>query len=896
MTGMPPSPGGANYQLDLDRGHRQAFLTSANEQLKRAREQHIKACLQRGGTLASQQLAAAMDNLLVGIAEWLVQEAGLSPADYGRVAIVAQGGYGRGQLNLYSDVDLLLLLPDKPTPTEQAFATSFLYMLWDLRGIELGHAAKRLDEALSAAGSDLDSTTTLIHARLLFGNTELLQKLQSELAARLRGAKKEWFVEAVLDSARARHEKYGRSIYLLEPNIKEGEGGLRDTHSLLWLAYAQLGSAESYALVEHGILEANELLAMADAVDFLLCVRSLLHDLEGRKADNLTQRHQPAIAKKLRYRSDPKLLAEERMMKDYYLRARSIDRYSRKATRLLTARARSLVGRICDTMRARSIDEHYEARGDMLYLKKADADFFLQDPPRIMECFWIAASNGLVLSDELKDVIGLARGASSTDEFRTLPRCRDAFLRILGLKSGAASALHQMHETQVLMDYIPEFQKLFCLVRVDYYHRYTVDEHSIKTVEMAEELVAGRAKVPPDLLDAASAIQRWDLLNLALLLHDIGKGEGHGHVLRGAGMSKQITQRMGLPPEDQEVVRQLVGQHLKMVHVSQRRDLSDPAVIRDMANAVGNEQLLAMLYVLSYCDTSAVGPEVWNDWKAALMSELYRRTCQLLAGHELKLELAPEEQNQLVDALASALGDRASVEEVRAFLDNAPPKYLHSVPVHKMAQHFLMRRELNDQEHVVWTTHDPEGMNYTELTVVARDVPGLLCVLCGALSSRKINILSVQVYSTKDGYAIDSFQVTDLRGNRLPQGMRLDRLRQEVNKVLSGQAKAAELFPHTPPKDRPSSEVEVVKPPQILIDNDTSPAYTIVEVKTYDRPGLLYDITSICADMGFNIHLALITTEAYRVVDVFYLTDTDNNKLTEQRTLKKLTDALMQVI
>ncbi|MCX7626493.1 MAG: [protein-PII] uridylyltransferase [Candidatus Sumerlaeaceae bacterium] len=895
MNSMPPS-GSASFQLDLDRARRAEFLRTINESLQRAREQHVRACLHRGGVVATQQLADAMDGILRRIAKWLVAEASLSPSDYQRIAIVAQGGYGRQQLNLYSDVDLLFLLPDKPTPTEQAFVTSFLYMLWDLRGIELGHAAKRLEEALSAVGTDLDSTTTLIHTRLIFGDATLLETLRQRFSDLVCHSKRRWFVEAVLESARTRHEKYGRSVYLLEPNIKEGEGGLRDAHTLLWLAFALLGKAESPALVEHNILEANELLAVAEAMDFLLSVRSLLHETEGRKADTLTQGRQPAIAKALRYRSDAALLAEEKMMKDYYLRARCIDRYSRKAVRLLTTTSRSMVGSVFDALRERSVDEHYCARGDMLLLKKPSPEFFLEDPPRVMECFWLAASTGLSLSDDLKGLLTQVRSITDTNEFRSSPRCRDAFMRILGLKSGAASALHQMHETMILMDYLPEFLKLFCLVRVDYYHRYTVDEHSIKAVEVAEELVAGRAKVPPDLYEAARSIRRWDLLNLALLLHDIGKGEGHGHVIRGAGISQKITQRMGLPPEDQEIVRQLVLQHLKMVHVSQRRDLDDPRVIKDVADAVGDEQLLAMLYVLSYCDTSAVGPDVWTDWKAALMSELYRKTCHVLAGHELRLELAPEEQTRIAEDLEAILGDQAKPDEVRAFLSNVPSKYLYGVPVQKMAQHFLMRRELSDDQRVVWATHDPEGMNYTELTVVAYDAPGLLSVLCGALSSRKINILSVQVYSTKDGYAIDTFQVTDLRGNRLPHGMRLDRLRDDVNKVLRGAAHAADIFPHMMPEERPHSEVAVVKPPQILIDNDTSPAFTIVEVKTYDRPALLYDITSVCADMGFNIHLALITTEAYRVVDVFYLTDTDNNKLIEERTLRKLTDALMKVI
>lgn len=893
---VSPPPSGPEFLLDLNRERRQEVLTRLNTELRQAREGHIRDCIKHGGMIAAQRLSDAMDNILRRIVKWLASEAGLAPRDYERISIVAQGGYGRQQLNLYSDVDLLLLLPDNPTPTEHAFAKSFLYMLWDLKGIELGHAAKHVEEALHAAGTELDSTTTLIHTRLLAGSHELFDRLKKELAARLQNGKRKWFIEAVLESAHQRHEKYGRSVYLLEPNVKEGEGGLRDAHTVLWLAYAVLGDATSPTLVENGVLDPHELLAMAESVDFILTVRSLLHEAEGRKADMLTQARQPEIARKLRYESDSTLLAAERMMKDYYLRARVLDRFSRKAIRAMTQKSRSAVGSIFDAMRERSVDENYCVRGDMLYLKKPDKQFFLADPPRVMECFWLAASMGVSLSDELKAILSEVRSVTDTPEFRTSPRCRDAFMRILSLKRGAANALHQLHETHILMDYIPEFGKLFCLVRVDYYHRYTVDEHSIKAVDVAEKLIAGEAKVPEDLVEAAREITRWDLLNLALLLHDIGKGEGHGHVLRGAGISQKITQRMGLPPEDQEVVRQLVLQHLKMVHVSQRRDLDDPRVIKDMADAVPDEQLLAMLYVLSYCDTSAVGPEVWNDWKAALMSELYRKTKQVLAGHELKLELDPEEYRRLGEELYSLLKDEANREEVQAFITNLPHKYLKSVPVHKMAQHFRMKRELTDENRVVLTQSDPEGMNYTEVTLVAYDTPGLLSNVCGALSSRKINILSVQVYSTKDGYAIDVFQVTDLHGKKLPHGMRFDRLRNDLNKVLLGKAQASDVFPQPSVKEHRPSDVAVVKSPQILIDNDTSPSYTIIEVKTYDRPGLLYDITSVCAEMGYNIHLALITTEAYRVVDVFYITDTDNNKVVEDRALKKLVDALMGVI
>jgi [protein-PII] uridylyltransferase len=886
---------GPEYQLDLNPAHRREFVQKCNALLKSARDKHVKDCHRHGGAEASRRYAEDMDAILSGIYDWLVAETRLPPQDYERVAIIAQGGYGRGQLNLYSDIDLFIAMPEKPVPAEQAFVKSFLYVLWDLNKLDLGHATKSVSEGLQAIGTDLDSTTALIQMRLVAGNRAAMDDLSTKLAAALRGANRKWFIDAKVAERERRHEKYGSSVYLLEPNIKDGEGGLRDIHSLQWLAYVLLGSASLDVLVEKGVLAAHELKALVDGMDFILALRTVLHSLEARKIDVLTAEKQPGVAKALGYKSDAKLLAEERMMKDYYLSARAVDRYARKAARVLKVRARSVLGGMFDAMRRRSVDGDYYSKSGVLFLKRPDEKFFPDDPARVMEGFWLAASTGLVMSEELKDRVVAARAATNTEDFRESPRCRDAFMRILGLRRGVSEALHQMHDTGILIDYMPEFEKLFCLVRIDHYHRYTVDEHLIKTVEMSEALVNNEAGQRPELVEAAQGIGRRDLLNLALLLHDIGKGEGHGHVLRGAILSQKMTQRMGLPPEDQEVVRQLILQHLKMVHVSQRRDLDDPHVIRDMANAVPDPELLSMLYVLSHCDTRAVGPNVWTDWKASLMQDLYRKTILALEGKDPIAQLDEGAHHLLVEELGSQAGDQADAEKIENFVTNAAQKYLSCVPAAKMAKHMRMLESLTKDNRIVWEVSEPEGMNYTEITAVSYDVPGFLSHMCGALSSKDINILSVQVYSSKDGYAVDTFQVTDLRGDRLPHGFRLERLRHDLNNVLRGKAKVGDVFPRRVRKHPLRPELTALKPVQVIFDNEGSPNFTLLEVKTYDRPGLLYDVTSTCAELGYYIHLAMITTEAYRVVDVFYITDLENNKL-EPPQMKKLQVALEQVI
>lgn len=890
---QPGGNGEPQFQLDLNPERRAAFVAKSAASLAKARERTVHACQRHGGVEGCRRLAADIDALLVAVLNWLMGEAGVPHEALENLAVVAQGGYGRGELNLRSDIDLLILLPDNPAPIEQALVKSFLYVLWDMGTLDVGYATKKVDEALAAAGQDIDATTALAETRLVAGNPVLLATVTSRLGNLLRGGQRQWYVDAILAGWQQRREKFGGSVYLLEPNLKEGEGGLRDLHSVEWLAHGLLSQSDLSALVDREIWSKAELDAVVGAADFILAMRTLLHQAEGRKVDTLSYDKQPRLARDLGYRGDAIALAEEKMMKDYYLHARVLHRYAEKASRILSAKSRSLLGGMIEAMRRRRVGEHYYRREQVLFLRPPEADYFTEQPTRVMECFRLAADHGLTLSDELKDSLTAAHPAIDTDEFRTSPVVRDHFMRILGLEHGAAATMHAMHETGVLGDYIPEFRHLFCLVRIDHYHRYTVDEHLIKAVEMFESILSGASDERPELLEAARGVERRDLLNLALLLHDIGKGWGRGHVLRGAGISEQVTQRMGLPPDDRETVRQLILLHLKMSHVSQRRDLDDPAVIAEMAATVRSPELLRMLFVLTCCDTRAVGPTAWNDWKSALMADLYCKTALALAGKNPIRTL----DGAAVRRLSTAVAEKAGVanERVERFIENAPAKYLNSVTPARMARHFQMIERLGDETRIVHELEEPAGMDFTEIATVSFDQPGLMGLLCGAFASKDINILSVQAYSTKDGRIIDTFQVTDSRGRKLPHGFRLDRLMAGLNKVLQGKATPPDVFQVRGHGETRRATLEQVMPAVVNMDNSSSPDFTLVEVKAHDRPGLLYDITNALSQQNCNIHLAMITTEAYRVVDVFYVTDLEYNKL-EPGQLKRLKSAVEGVI
>jgi [protein-PII] uridylyltransferase len=477
---------------------------------------------------------------------------------------------------------------------------------------------------------------------------------------------------------------------------------------------------------------------------------------------------------------------------------------------------------------------------------------------------------------------------------------RRTLLAVLGAPDEVGGTLRDMHECGVLGACLPEFRRLFCMVRADSYHKYTVDEHLLRAVEAADQLRAKDSRTPEILRREALNVRRWDLLYLAILIHDIGKGEGHGHVLRGGQIGQRIAARLGLTAEEGEAVRRLVLDHLKMVHVALRRDLEDPKLVERLARDVGDPEHLRMLYILTYCDLRAVSPDSWTEWKSALLAELYEKTVAVLAGTPGPAPRGAAAYDALLENVRSCLTlpEHEHPIALGDYLTELPERYVATTPPGQIAHHYEMFEALDEENRVVWELRHPEGANYSELTVAAYDRPGVFSVLCGALSSKRINILSAQIFSTKGGGVIDRFQVQDVRGEPLPEGFVLERLRNDVNRIFCGRKTVEELFEKAPRETapRPRPDLQRIAPPSVVVDNDTSERSTIIEVKGYDRIGLLYDVTRVFTDHGLDIDLALITTEAYRVVDVFYVTDAENNKFDDPAEIEKIKAELLAVV
>jgi len=871
----------------------QELVARAAEQMAAARRE-AQAWTAASGREAVRRYTQAVDDTILFLWNEVARAGSRAQPPLDRVALIAQGGYGRAELNLYSDIDLLTLVPDDMHEDEERGILQFFHILWDLH-LDLGQATKTAAECLQTIGADVESATALIEARFLAGERERFEMMAAQFEKKLRHQQQRWYLEIRHRDWEERHQRYGASVYLLEPNLKQGEGGLRDIHALRWLAYLFYGTTDLATFVEHDLLAPAEHEALGRSLDMLLRVRNQLHIFEGRKTDVLNLEKQIRVADALGYRSNSDALAEEHFMRDYYALARETFRIGQHVVADLTEPAR----RRRWIEREKVVDGALRCRGGRLLVAGDERAWFEEDPVRLVAIFGHAAALEAEIAEPTKRALEQTIATLPENALAASPAARDVFLQLLRAPHPAAPALHAMHESGVLGAVIPEWQRLFCMVRADSYHRYTVDEHSLRAVEAADRLRAGDAAAPEILRRQAQRVGRWDLLNLAILIHDIGKGEGHGHVLRGGQIAQRIAARMELPADDGEIVRRLVTDHLKLTHVALRRDLDDPRIIERVARDVGAPDYLRMLYLLTYCDLSAVSPESWTEWKSALLGELFAKTMLLLEGSTAAPRWSgatPEEVLEKVRAHLTTPEDEHAVP-LRDYLAELPERYLASTPPPLIAHHYEMIDALDEENRVIWELRHPPGAQYSELTVVTYDRPGVFSVLCGALASKRINILGAQVFSTKGGGVIDRFQITDSRGEPLPEGFVLERLRHDVNRIFLGRKSVEDLFEKLPAeRRRESAALQHVAPPSVDVDNQSSDHSTIIEVKGYDRIGLLYDITRIFTKHALSIDLAIITTEAYRVVDVFYVTDSDNNKIDDAGTIERLKQELLEVV
>ncbi|HEX7512233.1 MAG TPA: [protein-PII] uridylyltransferase, partial [Candidatus Methylomirabilis sp.] len=742
---------------------------------------------------------------------------------------------------------------------------------------------------------DITAFTSMLEGRFLAGNSGVFAEFQERMWRNLHGRRVQQYIADKLEEQDRRHQKFGGSVYLQEPNIKEGPGGLRDFHVAVWIARARHHLADVTDLSSLNLLTPVEVAQCVQDLDFLLRVRNELHYLQGGKHDVLSLQIQVPVAENLGYRGGPKYGVEQ-FMQQYYRRAGELHQLSKRVADRCVERPGSQVEAVMKKLRARDIGDDFVELNRQIHILPAQQNCFRDDPVRLLKIFWYRQEMGYDLSLDAKEAIR-SRLDLIDDPFRRSNRVLGFFLAILRAPRGVAETLRQMHQLGVLTAYIPEFARIACLVQFDAYHRYTVDEHTFVLMDCLEAL--GETEDPrlQEFRRIAGDLRKPEILKLAILLHDIGKGEGHGHVERGVAIAEEVLTRMGLPSGDIAAVSFLVAQHLNMAHIAERRDLDDERLIIEFARQVENEELLRMLYLLTYLDINAVGPQVWTDWKGTLLWELFIKTHTILTRGVPEGEEEHRRARTLRTALMAELGGEFGAELVGQHLDLMPIRYVLNTSSVKVAQHLKLIERVRQGEAVAlnWTTYPLAG--YSEVLVCASAAPGRFSNVVGTLTAHGINILSAQLFSRADGVMIRAFQVSDGRGAALEDETVWHRFAQDLRGVIPGQVTVRELI-KTRRRDllaKPLPRAHEIQT-RVEFDNVVSDRFTVIDIRAQDRLGLLYVIASTLSGLDVDVSLAKIATEVDQAMDVFYVTEKDGHKVAEPERMDAIRQALVHAI
>lgn len=840
-------------------------------------------------------LTAAVDALLCAVYQHAVagQARRLTRLEQ-RLAVIARGGYGRGELNPFSDIDLLFLHDWKPGPYLEIVAETILHALWDA-GLTVGHAVRNLKSTLKMANDDLIEETAILDARYLAGDRTLFEELEKLLPGEVLNRTQPKFFRAKLKESRDRHARFGDSVYLLEPHLKEGEGGLRDLHTALWIAKVKYKIHSLDELVHKAIIGEAELAEVASARDFLWRVRNSLHFLSGRHFDQLTFEYQERIAPLLGFKAEDTLGADASLMRAYYRHASTIHRFAES----LIARATEEItpGRFLRRNTPRQIRPGVVIQNRVLGIEAED--FFRRDPLNLVTIFADCQAHRVELSGStyqiLRDNLALI-----DDRMRADPRLGAALMAILNAPERVAETLEAMHRAGVLGAIIPEFGNLYARVLHDLYHIYTVDRHSLVAVRELERLRAGEFKESTPLLtEVARAVDCLPLIFLALLLHDIGKGQGHDHHERGALLTADVCRRLGLGDEQIDAVVFLVRNHLLMSQVAQKGDVDDQQIVAEFARLAGSIERLKALYLLTFADMRAVAPNVYNNWRDMLLGDLYMRALKVLEQGDREAVDPARRLVQVKTAVRQQLeGHHAPAEAIEQFLERMPDRYFLTVPEGDIALHFELMQALAKGEGFALVSrhrHFPE-LEYSEFLVATPDQPGLFSKIAGVLTANNLNIVSARITTRDDGVALDSFRVSHTIG---AGGVALEedrwlKVEAELEQVLRGHRDVVELVATAHRESAPRRRRFVRRvPTEVTVDNRSSEQFTVVDVFTQDRLGLLFTITHTMFELGLRIHLARISTNADQALDVFYVSDRGGRKIVEVEAMRELRETLL---
>ncbi|MFQ8432245.1 [protein-PII] uridylyltransferase [Amaricoccus sp. W119] len=814
-----------------------------------------------------------------------------NPTSAERVALLAVGGYGRAELAPFSDVDLLFVTPYKQTAWGESMIESMLYCLWDLR-LKVGHSARTIEDCLRLAKSDVTIRTSLLEQRFLVGEQQLATELSDRLWSELFQRTGPEFVQLKLTERADRHKRQGGSRYLLEPNVKEGKGGLRDLQTLFWIAKYLNRAQTPGELVKVGAFTPAEYRVFADAADFLWMTRVHMHLLANRAVEQLTFDAQVEIASLLGYHATDGQRAVERFMHDYFRHAKSVGDLTRIFLAVLEARhvkprpsIRSM-SRVF-TFGREAARQGYRLRNGRLDL--IDYDAFLEKPVNIFRLFHEEMTTGIPIHPDALRLVS-ANIRLIDDQARKDPEANRIFLSLL-LGRDPERTLRLMNECGVLGAFMPEFGRVVSMMQFNMYHHYTVDEHTIQTIATLSKIEAGEyAEALPTSSQIMSASVNRRVLYVALLLHDIGKGSGRDHSDYGAEIALEVCPRLGFDESDTELVSWLVANHLVMSDVAQKRDLAEPRTVRDFAKIVKTPTRLRLLTVLTVCDIIGVGPGVWNNWKAVLLRALYQNTMEYLTGGG---QAAGRGDREIAakEALAAALSDWPEAE-VEAEMARHYPPYWIGLDTGTHAIFAELVRSMPEGAPAMRIELDA-SRDATEACFAMPDHPGIFARLAGALALAGANLVDARTYTSKDGIATAAFWIQDNDG-RPYERARLNRLRDSVSRILAGKVSAGSAL-----KDRDQvkkRQRDFIVPTRIRFDNIGSDLYTIIEVETRDRPGLLHDLARTLTANNISIASAIIATYGEQAVDVFYVKDLFGLKLHAESRRRALENRLRAAI
>ncbi|HEY2902154.1 MAG TPA: [protein-PII] uridylyltransferase [Polyangia bacterium] len=877
---------------------------SIAQQFAEAREWAGKAArIDADGTRIARDLAADVDRILIASAGPDVARCDTP------VAILATGGFGRGELAPFSDLDLLVLCAERPGRAAQALAEAILYPLWDAK-VDAGHAVRGYDQALSLPATDLAAATALLDARFLIGDRALADKFLAEFHKRVAASAADDFVARLRAEQKARHSRFGDTIFLLEPDLKNGPGGMRDLCVGRWAAMARFGTGDPRALQAKGVMTERVATAFQAANAWLLRTRIAMHSAAGRRQDQLRFAVQEAVAPILcpnarasegdiRPAVAP---AVEALMHQFHAHAKLI----RRETERLLQRATAREGQRRVTVPVALADSGPRDPSFVIRdgaLEPVDETVFQRKPSEMIRIFAAAVELDLPLALRTRELIG-EQAASHGEALRADPDAGPTFVKFLGDTRDRAnpSRLEQMQDLGVLGALMPEWEPSTGRVQHDIYHVYTVDQHALYAVGRLHALARGdHADEFSVTSETIQEVQRPVAMVVGTLLHDVGKPYGKPHSEIGADLTLNIAARLGLEEEDIRRAEFLVRQHLVMGQMSQRRDLDDQEMIADFAKLCGDEENLRELYLLTFCDLASVAPDNLTSWKDTLLRELYQRTLNFLRrGPDLLGAERAETVQRRQKRAARLLGEDAENPELAALFAGFPDRYFAENTALKIAAHArLMRaRRGRTEVSIIDVAHDTR-LGLTEMVLVAPDMPGLLAEVAGVLHANRLDVVDAAIYSRKattpgdDALALDIFRVRDSAGNPVTDEHRWQKIRADLESVVSGRVNVETLVGSRPRTDSVAAWHTPEVPTELKIDNQVSRGFTIVEVISEDRPGLLYAITRTLFASGLDIHRSKIATEANRAVDVFYVRDkATGEKITDDARANTLREAL----